>query len=217
MSWLPSFCQPEAPPRVLITGQYGSGKTSLLYRLHLHELVTTIPTIGFNVETVKYRNLTFNMWDLGGRSMTRQLHRLYYQGAKAVIYMIDTMDGDFMSEAADDLSRVVAEESLAHVPILLLLNKQDLPSAMDLEEVKKRFNMEHVLRNHDWTAVGCSVVTGEGIDEGMDWLCQRLGSKKSKLDAIGSIVQSLSDKIYHVLNPEKPANPLSESKEGELL
>ena len=35
------------------------------------EVVTTIPTIGFNVETVTYKNLKFQVWDLGGQTSIR--------------------------------------------------------------------------------------------------------------------------------------------------
>ena len=47
------------------------GKTTILYRLQVGEVVTTIPTIGFNVETVSYKNLKFQVWDLGGQTSIR--------------------------------------------------------------------------------------------------------------------------------------------------
>jgi len=43
------------------------GKTTILYKLKLGEIVTTIPTIGFNVETVEYKNISFTVWDVGGQ------------------------------------------------------------------------------------------------------------------------------------------------------
>jgi ADP-ribosylation factor-like protein 1 len=48
--------------RILILGLDNAGKTTLLYRLKIGEVVTTIPTIGFNVESVTYKNLNFNVW-----------------------------------------------------------------------------------------------------------------------------------------------------------
>ena len=48
--------------RVLMLGLDAAGKTTVLYKLHLGEVVTTIPTIGFNVESVVYKNLTMNVW-----------------------------------------------------------------------------------------------------------------------------------------------------------
>ena len=40
-------------------------------RLQVGEVVTTIPTIGFNVEQVTYNNLKFQVWDLGGQTSIR--------------------------------------------------------------------------------------------------------------------------------------------------
>lgn len=57
--------------RILILGLDGAGKTTILYRLQVGEVVTTIPTIGFNVEQVQYKNLTFQVWDLGGQTSIR--------------------------------------------------------------------------------------------------------------------------------------------------
>ena len=45
--------------RVLILGLDNAGKTTILYKLQMGEVVTTVPTIGFNVETVTYKNLRF--------------------------------------------------------------------------------------------------------------------------------------------------------------
>ena len=47
--------------RVLLLGLDASGKTTILYKLKLGEVVTTMPTMGFNVETVIYRKISFIM------------------------------------------------------------------------------------------------------------------------------------------------------------
>ena len=44
-------------------------------RLQVGEVVTTIPTIGFNVEQVTYKNLKFQVWDLGGQTSIRYVTR----------------------------------------------------------------------------------------------------------------------------------------------
>lgn len=51
--------------RILMVGLDAAGKTTILYKLKLDENVTTIPTIGFNVETVQYKKINFTMWDVG--------------------------------------------------------------------------------------------------------------------------------------------------------
>jgi hypothetical protein len=52
---------------VLMVGLDAAGKTTILYKLKLGEVTATIPTVGFNVETVKYKNVSFNVWDVGGQ------------------------------------------------------------------------------------------------------------------------------------------------------
>ena len=52
---------------ILMVGLDAAGKTTILYKLKLGEVTNTIPTVGFNVETVKYKNVSFNVWDVGGQ------------------------------------------------------------------------------------------------------------------------------------------------------
>ena len=59
-------------------------KTTIFYKLG--EIVTTIPTIGFNVETVEYKNLKFTVWDVGGQDKLRPLWRFYYSNTNGVIF-----------------------------------------------------------------------------------------------------------------------------------
>lgn len=63
-------------------GLDAAGKTTILYKLKLGEVVTTIPTIGFNVETVEYKNISFTVWDVGGQDKIRPLWRHYFQNTQ---------------------------------------------------------------------------------------------------------------------------------------
>ena len=78
----------------LITGLDAAGKTTILYKLKLGEVVTTIPTIGFNVESVDYKEIQLTGWDLGGRGGSRHLYRHYLTNTQAVIYVVDANDQD---------------------------------------------------------------------------------------------------------------------------
>ena len=67
--------------RILMLGLDAAGKTTILYTLKLKDdKVTTIPTVGFNVETVNMKNVKFNVWDVGGQDKIRPLWRHYYSG-----------------------------------------------------------------------------------------------------------------------------------------
>lgn len=63
-------------------GPYGLTRVAaILYKLKLtNQEVTTIPTVGFNVESVTYKNVKFNVWDVGGQDKIRPLWRHYYSG-----------------------------------------------------------------------------------------------------------------------------------------
>lgn len=62
------------PARICMLGLDAAGKTTVLYKLKLNEIVTTIPTIGFNVEEVQFQNLTMTIWDIGGQKTIRYIH-----------------------------------------------------------------------------------------------------------------------------------------------
>ena len=71
----------DTPARILLLGLDNAGKTTCLYKLKLNETVSTIPTIGFNVETVQpVPGLTMTVWDVGGQEKIRALWRHYYHG-----------------------------------------------------------------------------------------------------------------------------------------
>ena len=68
------FASFDREQRVLMLGLDAAGKTTVLYKLKLGENITTIPTIGFNVETLHYKNLDMTIWDVGGQHKAHTQH-----------------------------------------------------------------------------------------------------------------------------------------------
>eukprot|EP00435_Cladocopium_sp_Y103_P039580 s2267_g10.t1 len=120
--------------RILMVGLDAAGKTTILYKLKLGEVVTTIPTIGFNVETVEYKNLSFTVWDVGGQDKIRPLWRHYYQGTNGLIYVVDSNDRDRIEDAREELNKMLNEDEMRDAVLLVFANKQDLPQAMTAAE-----------------------------------------------------------------------------------
>merc|ERR1719197_2217196 len=83
--------------RILMMGLDAAGKTTITYKLQLGEVVHTIPTIGFNVETVTYKNVNMTIWDVGGQTKIRPLWRHYYQNIDGIIFVVDSNDKERMS------------------------------------------------------------------------------------------------------------------------
>ena len=121
--------------RILMLGLDNSSKTSILYRLKLGQPKRTVPTIGFNVETLEYKNIAFTVWDVGGQEKLRALWRHYFASTQALIFVVDSSDRARLPEAAEELHRLIKEEELSSALLLVLANKQDLPGACNAAEL----------------------------------------------------------------------------------
>uniref|UniRef100_A0A8C5NUH5 ADP-ribosylation factor-like protein 1 n=1 Tax=Jaculus jaculus TaxID=51337 RepID=A0A8C5NUH5_JACJA len=150
--------------RILILGLDGAGKTTILYRLQVGEVVTTIPTIGFNVETVTYKNLKFQVWDLGGQTSIRPYWRCYYSNTDAVIYVVDSCDRDRIRISKSELVAMLEEEELRKaIPVVFhMANALGLPALKDIK----------------WQIFKTSATKGTGLDEAMEWLVETLKSRQ---------------------------------------
>jgi len=163
--------------RILMVGLDAAGKTTILYKLKLGEVVTTIPTIGFNVETVEYKNISFTVWDVGGQDKIRPLWRHYYQGTQGLIFVVDSNDRDRIEDAKDELNKMLNEDEMRDAIVLVFANKQDLPNAMAAAEVTEKLGLQN-MRNRQWFIQSACATTGDGLYEGLDWMSRTLSSKK---------------------------------------
>ncbi|KAF0025859.1 hypothetical protein F2P81_022740 [Scophthalmus maximus] len=163
--------------RILMVGLDAAGKTTILYKLKLGEIVTTIPTIGFNVETVEYKNISFTVWDVGGQDKIRPLWRHYFQNTQGLIFVVDSNDRERVNEAREELSRMLSEDELRDAVLLVFANKQDLPNAMNAAEITDKLGL-HALRQRSWYIQATCATSGDGLYEGLDWLSNQLKSQK---------------------------------------
>ncbi|XP_061584209.1 uncharacterized protein LOC133449093 [Cololabis saira] len=164
----------KTPARILmgVVGLDAAGKTTLLYRLKLAEVVTTIPTVGFNVETVEFKNISFTVWDVGGQTVIRPLWRHYYTNTQGLIFVVDSNDPERMKEAADELHMMLQEDELKAVAVLVFANKQDLPRAVSAGDVTETLRLSGVAQ--PWLVQASCAVSGSGLVEGLDWLSDQI-------------------------------------------
>jgi small GTP-binding protein len=109
---------------VLFLGCIGSGKTSLLYHLKLGSFITTIPTIGFNTETIEFNDVEINIWDIGGSGKIKSLWYHYFENTKLVVYIVF----DQLEESKADIEMLLNDKNLKDVPFLILLNRIEMSS-----------------------------------------------------------------------------------------
>ncbi|XP_057584119.1 ADP-ribosylation factor 1-like isoform X2 [Hippopotamus amphibius kiboko] len=144
--------------RLLMVGPDAPGKTTILYKLKLGEIVTTIPTIGFSVETVEYKNISFTVWDVGGQDTIRPLWRHYFQNTQGLIFVVDSNDRGRVNEAREELMRMLAEDELRDA----ITDKLGL----------------HSLRHRNGYIQATCATSGDGLHEGLDQLSNQLRNQK---------------------------------------
>mmetsp|Transcript_7100 Transcript_7100/g.13615 ORF Transcript_7100/g.13615 Transcript_7100/m.13615 type:complete len:228 (+) Transcript_7100:3-686(+) len=171
--------------RILMLGLDDAGKTTILDKLKFGEVYTTCPEIGFNVETLEYEDVSFTVWDSGsddddddgedaaGQDKIRPLLRHYYQNAQALIFVVDSDDHLQIDDARDELVKILAEDDLRNVPLLVFANKQDLPTAMTTAEVSELLGL-HNLGGRQWFIQSACATSGDGLYEGLDRLSRTL-------------------------------------------
>lgn len=64
---------------------------------------------------------------------------------------------------------LLIHNDLKDAVILVFANKKDLPTAKNAGDLSEIFSL-HEIKGHDWHIQGCCALTGEGLEEGLDWL-----------------------------------------------
>ncbi|KAF5960296.1 hypothetical protein HYC85_001505 [Camellia sinensis] len=181
--------------RVVMLGLDAAGKTTILYKLHIGEVLSTVPTIGFNVEKVQYKNVVFTVWDVGGQEKLRPLWRHYFNNTDGLIYVVDSLDRERIGKAKQEFQvisfiwfltkesscergyslglfffqAIIRDPFMLNSIILVFANKQDMKGAMTPMEVCEGLGL-YDLKNRKWHIQGTCALKGDGLYEGLDWL-----------------------------------------------
>ncbi|CAF2325150.1 unnamed protein product [Rotaria sp. Silwood2] len=171
----------ETPSRILMLGLDAAGKTTILYKVKLNETVQTIPTIGFNVETVTPApGITFTVWDIGGQDKIRPLYRHYFDKTDGLIFVVDSSDPERFQEAREELFGIITNENMCSVPVVIIANKSDLPTAVKPSELIEQLNL-HSISRRKWFIQSACAITGDGIVEAMQQLAQMIKDNRKKI------------------------------------
>ncbi|VEL28029.1 unnamed protein product [Protopolystoma xenopodis] len=160
--------------KIVIVGLDNAGKSTILYQFVLKEAVHTTPTIGSNVEEVKWQNLHLIMWDIGGQESLRASWDTYYTGSEIVIFVVDSTDRTRIPTTKEELYKILVVEGLRKAKILLFANKQDVAGCMSVTEISHHLNLTSI-KDHPWHIQACCALTGEGLHQGLEWIAAHLG------------------------------------------
>ncbi|GIL70657.1 hypothetical protein Vretifemale_1385 [Volvox reticuliferus] len=165
---------PSQDGRLLCVGLDASGRTSWLYLKVLGQVVTTIPTIGFNVETVKHSDCSMTIWDVGGCDKIRPLWRHYFQETHGLVVFVDSNDRDRMNEVRNEIQALVEAPELRDAFYLVIANKQDLPNAMPPREVSERLQLPQIMASRLWTCLPGELGNEQLMNAHFDWISSAL-------------------------------------------
>jgi ADP-ribosylation factor-like protein 3 len=164
---------------ILFLGLDGAGKTSCLKKLSDEDISQIQPTRGFNIKTITQQGFKLNVWDIGGQKSIRPYWENYYANADALVYVIDAADTWRVDETSVELNSLLDEKKLAGIPVMVMANKTDLGNAMKEEELGDRLQL-HAMRGRDWSVRRTSARTGEGLQEAMRWVIQKIERRRQR-------------------------------------
>ncbi|XP_063733523.1 ADP-ribosylation factor-like protein 11 isoform X1 [Eleginops maclovinus] len=161
-------------PQVILMGLDSAGKTTLLARLLTGQVMETSPTIGFNVGTLDLdKKTSLTIWDVGGQksmranwrsTTTAHLNMYYLEGCRALVFVVDSSDPARLPEAQKVLKKVLSEEILRDVPLMVLANKKDRSNSMTIREISEQLDLPQYV-DRLWEIQACSAVQGLGLQQ----------------------------------------------------
>jgi len=124
--------------KIVITGHFGVGKTSLFKRFLSNTFDEKyLTTIGVKVDkktiNINGEEITLVIWDLAGEVSQEKVPRSYFSGSSAVVYVFDLSRPATYSRLNDDIRYI--QSVLPDALIRKVGNKKDLVSDETLKKV----------------------------------------------------------------------------------
>ncbi|KAG0039086.1 ADP-ribosylation factor protein 3 [Podila clonocystis] len=171
---------------IVIIGLDNAGKTTLLERIKSIFLGVPglpperiAPTVGLNIGRIDIGGARINFQDLGGQTDLQSIWERYYRECHAIVFVVDSSDPERIEECRDALEKVIMDDTVEGIPVLMLANKQDVPTALKLESIKEIFNqIAERLGARDSRVLPISALEGNGVKDAVDWLFLRVQRNK---------------------------------------
>ncbi|NXO21994.1 ARL14 protein, partial [Cisticola juncidis] len=158
---------------IVMLGLDSAGKSTLLYKFRYKDAFLTMPTIGFNVDMIEAgKDFTLTIWDVGGQKKMRELWSNFLGDTDGLLYVVDSSDKQRLDESRREFELILKNDSIKNVPVVVLANKQDVPGALNAEEITRKFKMKKFCSDRNWYVQPCCAISGEGLAEAL----QRVGT-----------------------------------------
>lgn len=173
---------------ILLLGLDNSGKTTFLEHskcnfnksYKLIDLNRIASTVGLNVGKIETNGVILNFWDLGGQKELQLLWDKYYSEAHGIIWVVDSSDRNRLNESISAFTNIIKNEALNNLPLLFIINKQDIPTAMKPNEIINAFQSSlELIGDRRFLSIPTSALEGAGINDSIGWIAEhvKLASK----------------------------------------
>lgn len=168
---------------VLVLGLDNSGKTTFLEQAKCNfnktykqiDLNRIASTVGLNVGKIDTNGVILNFWDLGGQKELQLLWNKYFLEAHGIIWVVDSSDKDRLNESVAAFNNIINNELLNNVPLLFVINKQDIPTAMKPDEVINAFQSSiNLIGDRRFLSIPMSALKGTGIIDSIGWISEQV-------------------------------------------
>lgn len=159
---------------VIFCGLDNSGKSTIVNMLKpkKDQQVDIVPTVGFQIEHFKKNNFNFTVVDMSGQGRYRNLWEHYYKDSNGIVFVIDASDKIRMVVVRDELQALLNHPDSKGLPVLFFANKMDLGSSLSPMDCAQSLDLDRI-NDRAWHIVPSNGLTGEGISDGIAWLCAR--------------------------------------------
>ncbi|ETV86682.1 hypothetical protein H257_01803 [Aphanomyces astaci] len=168
----------EKELRILMLGLDNAGKTTILKKFMGQDISSISPTLGFDIQTLEYKQYKLNVWDVGGQQTIRSYWRNYFEQTDGLVWVVDSADRRRLEDCKRELVALLTQEKLAGATLLIFANKQDLPGALSPEDIVLALGLhESQFANRHWKIHSCSAFTGDGLADGIDWMVSDISNR----------------------------------------
>ena len=174
-SWVNSQIGKEHFAKILILGLDFAGKTSLTKYLTKNENYSIGPTIGHNIEMIRFNKWNITLIDVTGQKKFRFLWSAHYPNLDGLIYVIDASDKTRLEENKRVfLEFIIQNPELNEIPVLVFANKQDVIDSIPGSNLLTALGFQ-IGKGDRIKAFSTSIVKEQGVRDGLEWLIEKIG------------------------------------------